>query len=320
MHRLQNIGVPRLVSVFGVFLLFVATLLIMIFGVLPLLTAQVTQFISQVPAYVTKFQATMQGLPERYPDLITMEQIDAILEAAGEEMSLLGQTMVTHTITSLSGVVTWIVFLILVPVLVFFMLKDKETIQAWLGQFMPKERKLATGVWKEVDAQIGNYIRGKTIEILIVGAATYIAFTVLGLEYALLLATLVGFSVLIPYIGAAVVTIPVLIVAFYQFGWSAEFAYVFFTYMTIQVLDGNALVPWLFSEVVNIHPVAIIVAILFFGGIWGFWGVFFAIPLATLCHAVIRAVRSETGDRDDSTLPDKESDPDEMVSQVELRD
>jgi putative permease len=104
-----------------------------------------------------------------------------------------------------------------------------------------------------------------------------------------LLATLVGLSVIIPYIGATVVTIPVALVAYFQWGWSAQFAWLLIAYLVIQVLDGNVLVPLLFSEAVNLHPIAIIVAVLFFGGLWGFWGVFFAIPLATLVQAVIRA-------------------------------
>ena len=65
--------------------------------------------------------------------------------------------------------------------------------------------------------------------------------------------------------------------------------YVISAYTVIQFLDGNVLVPVLFSEVVNLHPLAIIVAVLFFGGLWGMWGVFFAIPLATLIQAVINA-------------------------------
>jgi putative permease len=111
----------------------------------------------------------------------------------------------------------------------------------------------------------------------------------LGLNYAALLALLVGLSVLIPYIGASVVTLPVLLVGYMQWGYSAEFLWLFFTYGVIQFFDGNVLVPLLFSEVVNLHPIAIIVAVLLFGGIWGFWGVFFAIPLATLVKAVFNA-------------------------------
>jgi putative permease len=80
-----------------------------------------------------------------------------------------------------------------------------------------------------------------------------------------------------------------MIVAWGQFGWGGEFAMVMVAYGTIQFVDGNILVPLLFSEAVNLHPVVIITAILLFGGLWGFWGVFFAIPLATLLNAVLRA-------------------------------
>lgn len=110
-----------------------------------------------------------------------------------------------------------------------------------------------------------------------------------GLNYSLLLAVLVGFSVLIPYIGAFVVTIPVVGVALFQFGAGTEFWSCFAVYLIIQALDGNLLVPVLFSEAVNLHPLVIILSVVIFGGLWGFWGVFFAIPLATLIKAVIHA-------------------------------
>ena len=98
-----------------------------------------------------------------------------------------------------------------------------------------------------------------------------------------------GLSVLIPYVGAAVVTIPVALVAFFQWGWNGEFFYLILVYGIIQALDGNVLVPLLFSEAVNLHPVAIILAVLVFGGFWGLWGVFFAIPLATLIKALLQS-------------------------------
>ncbi|MDA7746645.1 AI-2E family transporter, partial [Psychromonas sp.] len=107
--------------------------------------------------------------------------------------------------------------------------------------------------------------------------------------YSALLALLVGLSVLIPYIGAAVVTVPVAIVALFQWGFSADFVYLMIAYSVIQAIDGNVIVPILFSEAVNLHPIVIIISVLVFGGLWGFWGVFFAIPLATLVKAVLHA-------------------------------
>ncbi len=139
-------------------------------------------------------------------------------------------------------------------------------------------------------------IRGKFWEILIIWAASLVAFQLLGLNYAMLLALLVGLSVIIPFIGASVVTIPVLLVGWFQWGWSGEFAWMAAVYFIIQALDGNVLVPLLFSEVVNLHPVAIIVSILVFGGLWGFWGVFFAIPLATLVQAILTAWPRSNGE------------------------
>ncbi|WP_248791143.1 AI-2E family transporter, partial [Escherichia coli] len=154
---------------------------------------------------------------------------------------------------------------------------------------LPRNRGLAGQVWKEMNQQITNYIRGKVLEMIVVGIATWLGFLLFGLNYSLLLAVLVGFSVLIPYIGAFVVTIPVIGVALFQFGAGTEFWSCFAVYLIIQALDGNLLVPVLFSEAVNLHPLVIILSVVIFGGLWGFWGVFFAIPLATLIKAVIHA-------------------------------
>jgi putative permease len=192
-------------------------------------------------------------------------------------------------VSNISNIIGILIYIIIVPILVFFMLMDRDLILTWSASFLPEKRPLMQKIWAEMTNQVANYARGKVIEIIIVGVSSYIAFLILGLNYAALLALLVGLSVVIPYIGAAVVTIPVLLVGFVQWGWGSDFAYLFVTYMIIQALDGNVLVPLLFSEAVNLHPVAIILAVLLFGGIWGLWGVFFAIPLATLIKALINA-------------------------------
>jgi putative permease len=169
------------------------------------------------------------------------------------------------------------------------MLKDKSELLTGVSRFLPKERRLIRQVGAEMNTQIANYIRGKVIEILIVGTTSIIIFLLFDLRYAILLGVLVGLSVLIPYIGAAVVTIPVAVIAYMQWGPSNEFFWLMTVYLIIQGLDGNVLVPLLFSEAVNLHPVAIILAVLVFGSFWGLWGVFFAIPLATLVKALINA-------------------------------
>lgn len=286
--RMEGQKIPRLLAVIIVFSMFLTALVFLLFGLGPLLTGQLTQLVQQIPNYISQGQELLNRIPELYPQ-ITTEMVQDFGTQLGGNLATMGQALVTWSLSSVVNVVSLLVFLVLVPILVFFFMKDKARLIQWMVAYLPKNHDLAASVWSEVDGQIGNYVRGKSLEIIIIGSATFVTFSLMGLQYSALLSTLVGFSVLIPYIGAAVVTLPVAIVAFFQFGWGWDFGSIMIAYGVIQAIDGNLLVPLLFSEVVNLHPIAIIVAILIFGGLWGFWGVFFAIPLATVVNAVLRA-------------------------------
>jgi len=293
--RLTRFGVPRLLSVWVVFLTFILFLAGILFGLLPILYNQLTEVVQQIPSILTKGQAVLINLPEDYPELISIEQIHEITAHIRTQLTDVGQTLVTSSITGAASIISIMIYVVLLPILVFFFIKDKRVILNWFQEFLPENHELAAKVWGDVDRQIANYIRGKFWEILIVWLASLITFTYLGLQYAMLLSFLVGISVLIPYVGAAVVTVPIAIIAWFQWGSTGEFVTLMVAYLVIQALDGNILVPLLFSEVVNIHPVAIIVAVLVFGGLWGVWGIFFAIPLATLVQSVIVAWPNSPG-------------------------
>lgn len=287
--KFQILGLSRKLAVIASFSLFMALLSYMIFGLIPLLSIQTVQLAQQLPTMLNQGVHLFTALPEKYPNFITEDQVKLIFDQVSGEAVKYGQSLLSFSAASVLNVVALIIYLLLVPMMVFFFLIDKQEITQWFASFLPSNRRLTTEVWSTVNEQVANYVRGKIWEILIVWVACFIAFSLLGLNYAVLLSFLVGLSVLVPYVGATVVTIPVLLVAYVQWKWGNEFVYLMSVFLIIQALDGYVLVPLLFSEVVNIHPVAIIVAILFFGGIWGFWGVFFAIPLATLVQAVLVA-------------------------------
>ena len=263
--------------------------MLILFGLLPLLSAQATQFVQQIPNMLNVGQEVLLKLPEKYPEIASAQQIDEIMVLIRTELTSWGQRLLSVSLASVMGLITVLIYLVLMPILIFFLMKDKELLVVWMGRLAPGEHQLVSQVWSEVDRQIGNYVRGKFWEILIVWFACLVTFSLLGLQYAMLLSVLVGLSVLIPFVGAAVVTIPVVFVAWFQWGFGSEFMTLFIAYLVIQALDGNLLVPTLFSEVNNLHPVAIITAVLIFGGLWGVLGIFFAIPLATLVHAVLNA-------------------------------
>lgn len=295
--RLETCRIPRAIAVTLSFALFMICFLALIIGLLPLLSRQIAQLIQELPALITNGQQQLMQLPERYPELVSEEQVRQVITFLKTELTRLGQSALVFSVASVRNLITILVYLVLVPLLVLFFLKDKDRIISWFKKFLPKNMDLATEVWQEVNDQVANFVRGKIWEIIIVWTVSYATFTLLELNYALLVSLFIGLSVLIPYIGATVMTIPVVLLAFFQWGISPEFTYTVIAYGIIQLIDGNILVPLLLSGVVNLHPVAIIVAILVFGGLWGVWGLFLAIPLATLVHAVIKTWFSKKSEK-----------------------
>ncbi|MBS8238910.1 AI-2E family transporter [Marinobacter lipolyticus] len=287
--QLTRKGVPEIISILGVFIIFLGILVAFIFGLLPLIWTQVSALAGEAPRIIREMQSYMELLPEQYPTLISMEAVNTMYRQISTEAGHLTQWLVSFSLSSIPDLVALLIYMVLVPILVFFFLKDRNLLLTSISRLLPPQRPMMLRIWHEVNLQCANYVRGKAVEILIVGGVTYLTFKLLGMPYAALLALMVGLSVVIPYIGAAVVTIPVAMIALFAFGWGSHFIWVMVAYGIIQALDGNVLVPVLFSEVNNLHPVAIIIAVLFFGGIWGLWGVFFAIPLATMLKAVFSA-------------------------------
>ena len=287
--KLKSWGINHNVAVSLAFLLLVGGMILTLVFILPAIWKQSENLIREMPKMLVEGRDLLQLLPERYPTIFSNEQVNELIAGLQVHLGELGQQIFSFSLAQIPVLVAVSIYLVLVPILVFFFLKDSDQVLRWLTNLLPRERPVMTQIWKEMNVQIANYVRGKFIEILIVGGVSSVVFSVLGLNYALLLGLVVGLSVLVPYIGAFVVTLPVVVIAFFQWGWSNELLYVVVAYGIIQILDGNVLVPVLFSEAVNLHPVAIILAVLVFGGFWGFWGVFFAIPLATLFNAILNA-------------------------------
>ena len=288
-NLLRNRGLPAELSVAVSTGLFLGGFLAVLFGLAPLVWRQLVALVKEAPAMIEAGRKVLVTLPEEYPVLFTQQQVNELTSVIQAEMTTIGQMLVTKGLTSIPSMLALLVYLILIPLMVFFFLKDRDQLIGWFSGFLPEKRPLLDRIWQELNLQFANYARGKGIEVMIIGGASYLVFAIFSLNYAALLALLVGFSVIVPYIGATLVTLPVVVVAYAQFGVTPDFYWVVGAYLVIQVLDGNVLVPLLFSEAVNLHPVAIVIAVLFFGGLWGLWGVFFAIPLATLVNAILSA-------------------------------
>ncbi len=286
---MRHRGLPKQLSVAVSTLLFFGGFLAVLFGLAPLVWRQLVALVREAPAMIEAGRKVLITLPEEYPVFFTQQQVNELTSVIQAEMATMGQILVTKGLSSIPSMLALLVYLILIPLMVFFFLKDRDQLIGWFAGFLPAKRPLLDRIWGELNVQFANYARGKGIEILIIGGASFVVFALFSLNYAALLGLLVGLSVIVPYIGATLVTLPVVVVAYAQFGVTLISIGSFGAYIVIQVLDGNVLVPLLFSEAVNLHPVAIVIAVLFFGGLWGLWGVFFAIPLATLVNAILSA-------------------------------
>ena len=287
--RFESFGIQSSIALFLTYSIFLLLGITLMVWLAPLVYQQLQAIVLEVPKWLNSFIFFAQEIPSKYPDLVSSDQITAFLQSLSGQITTLSQDFVKASITGIQNTATVAINLILLPILVYFFLCDRQTIISGFLSILPKERKMLKNIWVEMDEQLSNYARGKAIEIVIVGSAAAIIFMYFNLEYVALLSVLVGFSVLIPYLGAFIVTIPVAAVGLLQFNLTFEFWLLMGSYLALQVLDGNLLVPILFSDAVKLHPVAIILAVFVFGSLFGFWGVFFAIPIATLVKAIWNA-------------------------------
>lgn len=229
------------------------------------------------------------SLPEPLPSMLSLDTLeDSVRQTRIAGTNKIADLMRTQLAPSVVNAFTWLVYLIIVPIFTFLMLYNKPILQLRVARFiLPSNQKVMKEFWPSLHHQISGYIRGKLIHVIIIAIANSLAFVVMGVNYALLLGVGVGLSVIIPYVGAVIIAVPVLIVSIFQFGFGTELWWVLIIYTFIQLLDSNVLTPMLFSKAMNLDAFSILAAILIFGGLWGFWGVFFAIPLATFIKTLI---------------------------------
>jgi putative permease len=286
---LERSKMPHWLAVSIVFLVFIGAVVLFLVVLVPLLWRQVIALGHEIPSVLPKVQEYVNTISQKHPDLLSANQLQNIVTGIKSDAAHVGRIIFSYSLSSISIGFAFIMYLILVPTIVFFILKDRDSILNWFRGYMPGHSSLIRRVWKDVHLQIASYVRGRVIEIILVSIVTWVVFAVLGLHYGTLLAVATGISVIVPYIGIVLVIIPVVIVALLQWGLGLHFAYLIISFLVICTLDAYVLVPKLFSGILNLSPVVIIVSVLIFGSIWGFWGVFLAIPLAAVIKAVLDA-------------------------------
>lgn len=230
---------------------------------------------------IQKIKELTPKLPASYRDFITEQHIhEAFIFSKNALQNWLSPILTTKIAPFIMDTFSLLLYLIIVPIFTFYMLKDKDKWIEFGKKFLSPYEEISN-FWYTINKQIGQYLNGNIIHIVISALVNGIAFGLFGLNNALILGIGVGLSVIIPYVGAIIITIPFLIISVIQFGFSADLVWLLAIYIVIQLLDSYLLTPLLFSETLNLDAFTILLSIMIFGGIWGFWGVVLAIPLAT---------------------------------------
>lgn len=288
--RLKQRGLGHLISVCIVYVVYLVIYLALLGGPVRIVAHRAVELAQKLPRNADQLMEKFSHIPDPTLGLLSDKMRQDMIDLVLSQIQNTLQFVVSGSVGLISQVSAWVMFLFLVPLLVFFFLKDREPLIKAVLRFLPRNRELADQVWVEMEKRMGGYVRGKIWEILIVGIVTWAVFALLGFEYPVVFGLLSGFSVLIPYLGMVAVAIPLFIQAYLQWGMSWPLGWVMIAYTVIQFLDGNILVPMMLSHAVKLHPVTILLAVMLFGSIWGFLGVVFAIPLATFVKILLETL------------------------------
>ena len=279
---LQAAGLRRVQAVCGAMLAVTALMWWLLATLLPLVWLQGLAFLNALPDLAATGRVYLDQLWSAQNNWVSERQLTLVLQRLEAQSLSFLNTLLASSLDGVAGVFYALVYLVLLPMMVFFLLKDKDSLVHGLHHWLPGTGHLLRPAWQELDHQLLGYIQGKLLELVLLALACFLLFSAFALPYALLLAILVGLSVFIPYLGIAVVTVPVVLVCVGLWGLGSTSGWLLLIYLLLQVLDAYLLVPMLFGRVVDINPFYIMLAVLVFGGLFGFWGVVFAIPLASL--------------------------------------
>ena len=278
-----KIGIPRKISVFITFLIvmLLASAFLLLF--VPLFINETEAFIEDIPSLLFILEPVTQALGSLNAPIESIESAQSLLS----DLSGFLTGAISFGVSRAQETANLFLGLILVPIFLFFWLWDTETLSNGFSRFVPKKRKFLSKVWNEANVNFQNYFKGKFIEVFIVAIFGSLLFYFLGLNSPILLGTTLGLSQLIPFFGPVFMTIPILIISLAQFGLDPYVIVILIAFGILQFIDGNIFLPFLMSGVVKLPAVVVLLSVFFFGAIFGIWGVFFSVPLASFVKSIL---------------------------------
>lgn len=290
--RLEARGLSRVLATTLISLFALLMFLLAVGLVIPLLAEQTLALIRFAPEFFTQLR---DALTARFPQLIDVDStvgrtVSRAVVSMGEAIQARGGEFAQQIASSVVGVINAVVFVVVVPVVAFYLLLDWDRMVAQVDDLLPRDhaptvRRLAA----EVDRTLASFVRGQLTVCAILGTFYAVGLMIVGLQFGVVVGAVAGLISFIPYVGALIGGALALGLALFQFWndpvWIAVVAAIF---AAGQMLEGNVLTPKLVGGSVGLHPVWLLLALSAFGAVFGFVGMLVAVPVAAMIGVLAR--------------------------------
>lgn len=292
--QLEKRGFSRTAAVVMVFLAMTLSMVAVVLFLIPLMERQIALLFETLPAMLTWIER--QALPwvettlGLEPELLRVEYLIEQLRLHWQQAGGIAKTVITGIATSGFAIIAWLVNLLLIPVLVFYFLRDWDVMVERVDELLPRSiEETVARLARESDEVLGAFLRGQLTVMVALGLVYSIGLWMVGIKLAPLIGMTAGLISFVPYLGGIVGVGAALLAALVQFG--GEWPYllgVLAVFAVGQTLEGFVLTPWLVGDKIGMHPVAVIFAIMAGGQMFGFLGVLLALPVAAIVMVLLR--------------------------------
>ncbi|MDG5786473.1 AI-2E family transporter [Evansella sp. AB-P1] len=293
-NALEKRRMPRPLSIILIYTLFVVLFVFVLFKGTPYIIDEGQELLEQLPEMADTYRNFANTIHEQTEVLPTtfQDRVESWMES--------GETFIAEAIMKvglfLRQLIDWLLLLVVIPFLVFYLLKDTELIKKVCWYLTPKKwRKEGLSLIKDIDKSLGYYIRGQLIVCVVVGILAYIGFWIIDMPYALLLAVFIGLTNVIPYFGPIIGMVPVVFIALTE---SLELVILgIIVNFIVQIIEGNLIAPLVVGKSLHMHPVLIIFALVVGGELGGVIGLIISVPILTILRVILLHVRQIVRER-----------------------
>lgn len=290
-QKIHSLNIPKGLAILLIYVLFFGGIIFAINRVYPLFIRQLTELSDQLPELITTYKEWIYQLYESTAFLpeVVHDKMDNLFSKIETDI----EKLVSKFVISITKIFDIIIVITVIPVLIFYFLKDTKQMKVWLKKWIPSTyHHRAHVILYSIDKSLGNYIRGQMLVCLFVSITTFICFYFLGLKYALVLAIIMGITNFIPYFGPIIGALPALAIALTI---STNLViFVVLTVFIIQLIESNLLSPYIVGRSIHIHPVAIIFALLVGSELGGVIGLLVAVPLLTVSNEIVKQISKKS--------------------------